>query len=89
MNANQKLEALKAGELDKIVPLYCVLEEGKFLYKRQNTDNAAKVETTKAVLAEALIELGVLTEHWNGDYVAGMEAIERVQGLLIELEEAL
>jgi hypothetical protein len=99
MSTNQKLEALKAGELDKVLDAKWKIatafagtldkDDGFRRTVEFAKTNAAKVEATKAVLDEALIELGALTEHWNGDYASGMEAIERVQGLLINLEAAL
>jgi hypothetical protein len=56
MTIQEKLEALKVGDLDKILPFHRILE-GKVPYKREDTANAARVEVTKAVVDEVISQL--------------------------------
>jgi len=82
MTIQEKLEALKAGEFDKILPFHRVLE-GNVPYKREDTANAAKVEVTKGVLDEAI---GVLDSYWVGNI---SKDIEEALTILKTLQEAL
>jgi hypothetical protein len=85
MNTLEKLEALKAGELDKVLegsdfdPAFNYKYNKCFVYAK---DNAAKVEVAKAVVGEVISILECCSETFTNDEQEALTLLNKLKEVL-------